>query len=212
VDLGSKAHDRASTGTLRHDSPGEDRVAAGLMRQLKRSRRREPLQTILQDFRTLAKIAFTSGLAWWLGNLAGQPRPVFAALVPILVIRSDTTATMQGSLGRVIGVLLGVGLGLGALEIHRPSPLLVGGTVGVALVIDRLVRALPHVGLDTRSQTAVSALLMLFVASSVTSYALARVWETAIGGALSLLVDGVDQSLGRWFSHSRPEADRQSAP
>jgi uncharacterized membrane protein YgaE (UPF0421/DUF939 family) len=156
-------------------------------------------------------MAFTAGLAWWLGNLVGQPRPVFAALVPILVIRSDTTATMWGSLGRVIGVLLGVGLGLGALAIHRPSPLVVGSTVGVALVIDRLVRALPRVDLDTRSQTAVSALLMLFVAWSVTSYALARLWETATGGALSLLVDGVDEHFTRWFPTYRPE-DKPSPP
>lgn len=176
----------------------------------KRIRQREPLRTILQDFRTLVKMALAAGLAWWLGNLAGQPRPVFAALVPILVIRSDTTATMRGSLGRVIGVLLGVGLGLAALEIHRPSPIMVGATVGVALVIDRLVRALPHVELDTRSQTAVSALLMLFVASSVTSYALARLWETAIGGALSLLVDGLDENFARWFSPSRRTADARS--
>jgi len=176
--------------------------------EVKGARQREPLRTVLQDFRTLVKMAFTAGLAWWLGNLAGQPRPVFAALVPILVIRSDATVTMQGSLGRVIGVLLGVGLGLCALEIHRPSPLVVGVTVGVALVIDRLVRALPHVELDTRSQTAVSALLMLFVATSVTSYALARLWETAIGGALSLLVDGLDENLPRRRSLHRRKAER----
>jgi uncharacterized membrane protein YgaE (UPF0421/DUF939 family) len=143
-------------------------------------------------------MALTAGLAWWLGNLAGQSRPVFAALVPILVMRSDATATMRGSLGRVVGVLLGVGLGLAALEVSRPSPLSVGVTVGVALVIDRVVRAVPHVELDTRNQTAVSALLMLFVASSVTSYAVARVWETAIGGALALLVDGLDERIGPW--------------
>src|SRR3984885_13456769 len=123
------------------------------------------MNTVLADFRTPAKMAFTAGIAWWLGNLAGQPRPVFAALVPILVIRSDATATMRGSLGRVLGVLLGVLLGLGALAIHPPSPLTVGVTVGVALLVDRLVGALPHVELDTRSQTAVSALLMLFVAT-----------------------------------------------
>ncbi len=162
------------------------------------------MRAVLEDFRTLAKMAFTAGLAWWFGNLAGQPRPVFAALVPILVIRSDTTATMRGSLGRVIGVLLGVGLGLGALEIHRPSPLTVGVTVAVALVIDRLVRALPHVELDTRNQTAVSALIMLFVATSVTSYAVARVWETAIGGALALLVDGIDDVFGHLRHEARP--------
>jgi uncharacterized membrane protein YgaE (UPF0421/DUF939 family) len=119
--------------------------------------------------------------------------------VPILVIRSDTTATLRGSLGRVVGVLLGVGLGLASLEIARPSPVTVGLTVAVALLIDRFVRGLPHVELDTRSQTAVSALIMLFVASSVTSYAVARLWETAIGGALALLVDGLDDGLGRWL-------------
>jgi uncharacterized membrane protein YgaE (UPF0421/DUF939 family) len=144
-------------------------------------------------------MAIAAGLAWWLGNLAGQPRPVFAALVPILVIRSDTTATLRGSLGRVVGVLLGVGLGLASLEIARPSPVTVGLTVAVALLIDRFVRGLPHVELDTRSQTAVSALIMLFVASSVTSYAVARLWETAIGGALALLVDGLDDGIGRWL-------------
>jgi uncharacterized membrane protein YgaE (UPF0421/DUF939 family) len=181
------------------------------MGQLKRFGAREPFRSIHEDFRTLAKIAVTVGLAWWLGNLAGQPRPVFAALVPILVIRSDPTATMQGSLGRLTGVILGVGLGLAALAIHRPSPLIVGVTVGVALVIDRLVRALPHVGLDTRNQTAVSALLMLFVASSVTSYALARLWETAIGGALSLVVDGLDEKISQRFLPTRRADGRPSS-
>jgi DNA-binding transcriptional MerR regulator len=60
------------------------------------------------------------------------------------------------------------------------------------------------------SQTAVSALLMLFVASSVTSYTLARLWETAIGGVLSLLVDGIDGNFARWFSPSRRAADTRS--
>jgi uncharacterized membrane protein YgaE (UPF0421/DUF939 family) len=166
---------------------------------LRRLRETEPTRTVFSDFRTLAKMAIAAGLAWWLGNLAGQPRPVFAALVPILVIRSDTTATLRGSLGRVVGVLLGVGLGLASLEIARPSPVTVGLTVAVALLIDRFVRGLPHVELDTRSQTAVSALIMLFVASSVTSYAVARLWETAIGGALALLVDGLDDGIGRWL-------------
>jgi uncharacterized membrane protein YgaE (UPF0421/DUF939 family) len=172
----------------------------------RRLREAEPTRTVLSDLRTLAKMATAAGLAWWLGNLAGQARPVFAALVPILVIRSDTTATMRGSLGRVVGVLLGVGLGLAALEISRPSPVTVGLTVAVALVFDRLVQGLPHVELDTRNQTAVSALIMLFVASSVTSYALARLWETAMGGALALLVDGLDDRIGRGLRKGRVRA------
>src|ERR1700728_388618 len=179
--------------------------------RLRRLLENEPTRTIVSDFRTLAKMAIAAGLAWWLGNLAGQARPVFAALVPVLVIRSDTTATMRGSLGRVVGVLLGVGLGLGSLEVARPSPLTVGLTVAVALVVDRLVRGLPHVELDTRSQTAVSALIMLFVASSVTSYAVARLWETALGGALALLVDGLDDGIGRWLRQRSGRASHEQA-
>ena len=180
--------------------------------RLRRLRDAEPTRTIVSDLRTLAKMAITAGLAWWLGNAAGQARPVFAALVPVLVIRSDTTATLRGSLGRVVGVLLGVALGLGSLEIARPSPLTVGLTVAVALVIDRLVQGLPHVELDTRNQTAVSSLIMLFVASSVTSYAVARLWETAMGGALALLVDGLDDGIGRWLrQHSVPAGNEQPA-
>jgi uncharacterized membrane protein YgaE (UPF0421/DUF939 family) len=162
---------------------------------------------MLSDQRTLVKIALASGVAWWLGNLAGQSRPVFAALVPILVIRSGTTDTMRGSLGRVVGVLLGVGLGLASLEIARPSPISVGLTVGVALLVDRLVHGLPHVELDTRNQTAVSALIMLFVATSVTSYAVARLWETAMGGALALLVDGLDEWIGSRLHLRRDRVD-----
>jgi uncharacterized membrane protein YgaE (UPF0421/DUF939 family) len=150
-------------------------------------------------------MAFTSGLAWWLGKILGQPRPVFAALVPVLVIRAETTATMRGSLGRLVGVLCGVALGLAALEIARPSPWLVGVTVAVAVVIDQLVKVLPRVELDTRNQSAVSALIMFFVASNVASYAVTRLWETALGGALALAVDALDHELSRRY---RRRSDR----
>jgi uncharacterized membrane protein YgaE (UPF0421/DUF939 family) len=164
------------------------------------------MRTPLVDSRTVVKIAIASGLAWWLGNLAGQPRPVFAAMAPILVIRSDPAATMLGSLGRVVGILAGVGLGLGALALARPSPLLVGGVVAVGVLVDSLAKGVPRVGLDTRNQTAVSALLMLFVANSVTSYAAARLWETAIGAAIALLVDGLDDRFRHLIGRPSPAA------
>jgi len=63
-------------------------------------------------------MAFATGTAWWLGNPAGQSRQVFAAPVPILVIRPDATTTMRCSLGRLVGVLLGFALGGVALELY----------------------------------------------------------------------------------------------
>jgi uncharacterized membrane protein YgaE (UPF0421/DUF939 family) len=145
-----------------------------------------------QPEKTIAKIAVASAVAWWLGNLAGQPRPVFAALAPVLVIRSDPTTTLRGSFGRVIGVLAGVGIGLAGLAVARPSALLVGFVVAAALGVDRLITSIPKLGLDTKYQAAVSALILLFVANGVTSYAIARIWETAIGAGVGLLIDLVD--------------------
>lgn len=151
----------------------------------------------VREARTVAKMAVASGVAWWIGNLAGQPRPVFAAIVPVLVIRSDHTATLRGSIGRIVGVLLGVGLGLGVLEVTGPAPVVVGAVVGIALAIDRLIRLVPKVGLDTRNQTAISALLMLFVSSKVTAYGGTRAWETAVGAAVALMADVLDAQIER---------------
>ena len=130
-----------------------------------------------------------------MGNLAGQQRPVFAAIVPIVVIRVRKTDTVRGSLGRVIGVLAGVAIGLLALSVTHASLVSVGIVVMLALVADRLISHIPHVGVDTRNQSAISALLMFFVATGLTGYAAARLWETAIGSAVALAVELVDDQL-----------------
>jgi len=165
--------------------------------------------------RLIVKVAVAAGASWWLGTLAGQARPVFAALAPVLVIRSDAATTLRGSAGRVLGVMTGVGIGLAALAVARPSPVMVGIVVAVALLVDRLIGAVPRIGLDTRSQSAVSAVIMLFVATSVTSYALARIWETAIGAGVALLVELVDEQIPSnralgWRSATNPAG--RSAP
>jgi uncharacterized membrane protein YgaE (UPF0421/DUF939 family) len=144
------------------------------------------------EARVVVKISAAAGVAWWIGNLAGQPRPVFAAIVPVLVIRSDTTATFHGSLGRVVGVLAGVGLGLAALEVIAPTAIAVGVVMAIALALDRGLRSIPRLSLDTRNQTAVSALLMMFGINGTTLYAGTRAWETAVGSAVALGADALD--------------------
>jgi uncharacterized membrane protein YgaE (UPF0421/DUF939 family) len=151
----------------------------------------------MDQARVVVKISAAAAVAWWIGNLAGQPRPVFAAIVPVLVIRSDTTATLRGSVGRVIGVLAGVGLGLAALEVISPTAIAVGVVMAIALALDRGLRAVPRLELDTRNQTAVSALLMLFVTTQTTAYAGTRAWETAVGAAVALGADSLDNEITR---------------
>ena len=146
----------------------------------------------------MIKISVAAGLAWWIGSLLGQPRPVFAAIVPVLVIRSDATATLRGSIGRLIGVLAGVALGLAALAVVSPNGIVVGVVIGVALLVDRALRAVPRLELDTRNQTAISALLMMFVTSGVTAYGGTRAWETALGAAVALGADTLDNRISGW--------------
>lgn len=160
----------------------------------------------VRDARVIAKISAAAAIAWWVGNLAGQPRPVFAAIVPLLVIRSDTAVTLRGSIGRVVGVLAGVGVGLAALAIVSPTAIAVGVVMAVALTIDRGLRALPRLGIDTRNQTAVSALLMLFLSSGVTAYGGTRAWETALGAAVALSADALDNQITRRVYRHRAEA------
>jgi len=156
------------------------------------------------DARVMIKISAAAGVAWWIGSLLGQPRPVFAAIVPVLVIRSDGTATLRGSIGRLIGVLAGVGLGLAALAVVSPNGVVVGVVIGVALLVDRALRALPRLELDTRNQTAISALLMLFVSSGVTAYGGTRAWETALGAAVALGADSLDHRISGWSRRPAP--------
>lgn len=59
------------------------------------------------------------------------------------------------------------------------------------------MRAVPRLELDTRNQTAVSALLMLFVSSHVTTYGETRAYETAVGGAVALGADALDDEIMR---------------
>ena len=149
--------------------------------------------------RFIVKVALASGLAWAFGTLAGQPRPIFAAIVPILVIRVGASETLRGSVGRILGVLAGVGIGLLALQIASPAAVLVGVVVGIALVVDRLASRLPYFSLETRNQSAISALLMMSVGTSVTGYAVRRVWETAIGAAIAFAIEAMDDEVvARW--------------
>jgi hypothetical protein len=65
------------------------------------------------------KASVASGLAWWVGNLIGEPRPYFAVLAVIIAMQGHT----YGSLLKAAQFLLGVfgGLVLGVLALRSPA-------------------------------------------------------------------------------------------
>ncbi|MFG2296068.1 aromatic acid exporter family protein [Streptomyces sp. NPDC048603] len=131
-----------------------------------------------------ARIAVTVVAAWqtalWLG--ADQP-PVFAAIVPLVAVRSDPSAVFTTSLERVAGVVAGVLLAIALLQVLRPSTAALALVVVLGLALGMVLNS----GNGINVQIAVSSLLVL-ANPSPDAYALDRMWETAVGAAVTVLL------------------------
>jgi len=126
-----------------------------------------------------------SVLAWWLGTLAGEPRPIFAALMPFVAMSGDPFASVSISVERVFGVFVGVALGAALLRLD--FGLL--GTVAAAVAAGTLLGVVLRVGTTPNVEPAVSALFLIaFGAGSAFHSGFARLWETAIGAAVAIAV------------------------
>jgi uncharacterized membrane protein YgaE (UPF0421/DUF939 family) len=130
------------------------------------------------------RIAVAATLAWWISRLLGAERPVFAVIVPMVAIRDDTHAALSLSLGRMLGVMAGVVLGIGVVAVAGVST----SAIVLLLVAGLAVGLFVRTGPELNTQIAISALLVLVVTKDADSYAVERIWETGVGSAMSLLV------------------------
>jgi len=73
---------------------------------------------LVAELKLAVKMTGASVLAWWLGTLAGEPRPIFAALMPFVAMSGDPFASVSISVERVLGVFVGVALGAALLRLH----------------------------------------------------------------------------------------------
>src|SRR3954449_11502217 len=81
------------------------------------------------EIRLALKMALGGTAAWWLAGELGARRPIFAALVPLVAMTGDPFAAISVSIGRIVGVFAGVGIGIALVHVS------VGLTVRVALVL-----------------------------------------------------------------------------
>ena len=130
------------------------------------------------------RIAVAATLAWWIAGLLGADRPVFAAIVPMVAIRDDAHAAFSLSLGRMLGVMAGVVLGIGAVAVAGVST----SAVILLLVVGLAIGLFLSTGPELNTQIAISALLVLVVTEDADTYAVERIWETAVGSVVSLVV------------------------
>jgi uncharacterized membrane protein YgaE (UPF0421/DUF939 family) len=133
------------------------------------------------ELRLAAKMTLAGTVAWWLSSTLGAERPIFAVLVPLVAMTGDPFAAVSVSIDRIAGIFAGVALGIGLVHAGLPGTVSVGIALGVGTAIGVLLR----VGARLNVQAAISALFMLGVAGS--SHAgIERVWETAIGAAVTV--------------------------
>jgi uncharacterized membrane protein YgaE (UPF0421/DUF939 family) len=130
------------------------------------------------------RIAVAAILAWWIARLLGADRPIFAVIVPMVAIRDDTHAALSLSLGRMLGVLAGVVLGIGAVAAAGVST----SAVVLLIVAGLAIGLFLSTGPELNTQIAISALLVLVVTQDADTYAVERIWETGAGSVVSLLV------------------------
>ncbi|MCG7208274.1 FUSC family protein [Streptomyces arenae] len=136
---------------------------------------------------TAARILVIAVICWqtalWAG--ADQP-PVFAAIVPVLCLRGDAAASLTALLLRILGVLAGVALGVAVVSLFRPSTAVLAVVLGVALLCGTVISS----GTTLNVQVAVTSLLV-FANPSPDSYGVARLWENALGGAVTAVLGPV---------------------
>ncbi|WP_035791496.1 aromatic acid exporter family protein [Kitasatospora mediocidica] len=142
------------------------------------------VQRLRPQLPAMARILVASVLswqiAWWLG--ATSP-PVYAALVPLLALRSDPITAVGTSVARVSGVVIGVVIGGVVVDLVGPSDATLALVLGLALLVGSVLPA----GAIVSVQVPVSALLV-FTNTGPDSYAYHRLWETGVGAAVTIFL------------------------
>ena len=132
----------------------------------------------------ILRIVVAAALSWqicvWLG--AGEP-PVFAVVVPLVALRDHPYSVMNLSFDRMIGVIGGVLLAELTVRLLGISLLSVTAVLAIGLTVGLVLR----VGTALNVQIAVSAMLV-FASADPDAYALTRIWETAVGAVVSVVL------------------------
>ena len=142
------------------------------------------LEVARRELPRAVRIAVAATLAWWIARQLGADRPVFAVIVPLVAIRDDTHAALSLSLGRMLGVIAGVLLGIGVVAVAGVST----AAIALLLVIGLAAGLFLRTGPELNTQIAISALLVVIVTKNADDYALERIWETGVGSAVALAV------------------------
>jgi uncharacterized membrane protein YgaE (UPF0421/DUF939 family) len=133
----------------------------------------------------IIKAAVASGVGWEAGVLLGQPKPYFVVLAVVITMAGNTYGSLLRGGQYLLGVLVGLGLGVAAQRLVGLSAPVVALMILFALAMGTRVK----VGRDTNIQIAISALLLLAIGA--VDWGVTRLWETAVGGAVAVVISAL---------------------
>ena len=143
---------------------------------------------LVAELRLAIKMTIGGTGAWLIASELGAKRPLFAALVPLVAMNGDPFAAVSVSIARILGVFAGVGIGLALTHVA------VGSTwrVAIALIVATLVGIVLKVGDRPNLEVPIAALFLIgFASANVSQLGVQRIWETAIGAVVAVVVSTV---------------------
>jgi uncharacterized membrane protein YgaE (UPF0421/DUF939 family) len=152
------------------------------------ARRRLLERDLVVELRLAAKMTLGGTLAWWLAVELGAKTPIFAALVPLVAMTGDPFAAVSVSIGRIVGVFAGVGLGIAFVHLSMAPT----ARVAAVLFLGTFASVILSVGGRPNLEVPIAALFMIgFVVPTLGRLGVQRIWETAIGGAVAIVVSSL---------------------
>jgi uncharacterized membrane protein YccC len=140
------------------------------------------------ELRLALKMVIGGTGAWWIASELGAKRPIFAALVPLVAMNGDPFAAVSVSVARILGVFAGVGIGIALTHLAVSSTL----RVAIALLVATLVGIVLKVGERPNLEVPIAALFLIgFASANVSQLGVQRIWETAIGAVVAVLVSAL---------------------
>jgi uncharacterized membrane protein YgaE (UPF0421/DUF939 family) len=143
---------------------------------------------LIAELRLAIKMVIGGTGAWWIASELGAQRPIFAALVPLVAMNGDPFAAVSVSVGRILGVFAGVGIGVAVTQIDASST----SRVALALIVATLVGIVLRVGERPNLEVPIAALFLIgFASANVSQLGVQRIWETAIGAVVAIVVSTI---------------------
>ncbi|MBL3698121.1 FUSC family protein [Leucobacter luti] len=136
----------------------------------------------------LAKGAAAAIITWFVCLLIfPEQLPIFGAIAALIVMQDNVDQSVTRGLERVVGVLVGISVALGAGALFGQQSWLFIAAIVVAMAVGWLLRMTP----SSTNQIAITALLMIALGGTDLQYGTERLVETAIGAVIGVALNAL---------------------